>query len=136
EIRRIIVPTVASVLSAWGMLTSDLRYEVSRTHYGAGSRISADEVRKLFVELEEQAAGRLSSWFNGPIAAVRSAGVRHGEQVFEIDVLLNDVDWSAADLVDQIEDRFHRRHEELYTYASPGQEVVFVNARVAAVGQV
>ncbi len=35
EIRRIIVPTVASVLSAWGMLTSDLRYEVSRTHYGA-----------------------------------------------------------------------------------------------------
>ena len=36
EIKRIIVPTVASVLSAWGMLTSDLRYEVSRTHYGAG----------------------------------------------------------------------------------------------------
>ena len=41
EIKRIIVPTVASVLSAWGMLTSDLRYEVSRTHYGAGARISA-----------------------------------------------------------------------------------------------
>jgi N-methylhydantoinase A len=39
-------------------------------------------------------------------------------------------------IVDQIEDRFHRRHEELYTYASPGQEVVFVNARVAAVGAV
>jgi N-methylhydantoinase A len=38
--------------------------------------------------------------------------------------------------VDAIEDRFHRRHEELYTYASPGQEVVFVNARVAAVGEV
>ena len=36
EIKRIIVPTVASVLSAWGMLTSDLRYEMSRTHYGAG----------------------------------------------------------------------------------------------------
>ena len=40
EIKRIIVPTVASVLSAWGMLTSDFRYEVSRTHYGAGARIS------------------------------------------------------------------------------------------------
>ena len=66
EIKRIIVPTVASVLSAWGMLTSDLRYEVSRTHYGAGARISADEVRELFAELEQQAAGRLRSWFNGP----------------------------------------------------------------------
>jgi N-methylhydantoinase A len=136
EISRIIVPTVASVLSAWGMLTSDLRYEVSRTHYGAGSRIAEDEVRGMFAELERQAAGRLRSWFNGPITTERSAEMRYGEQVFEIDVPLNDVDWAAPDLVDQIEQRFHRRHEELYTYASPGQEVVFVNARVAAVGQV
>ena len=62
--------------------------------------------------------------------------MRYGEQIFEIDVSLDDLDWNAADLVDQIEDRFHRRHEEFYTYASPGQEVVFVNARVAAVGAV
>ncbi|QPF86613.1 hydantoinase/oxoprolinase family protein [Bradyrhizobium genosp. L] len=135
EIRRIIVPTVASVLSAWGMLTSDLRYEVSRTHYGAG-RISADEVRTLFAALEEQAAGRLRSWFKGELAIERSAEMRYGEQVFEIDVPLGDLDLGAADLVAQIEDRFHRRHEELYTYASRGQEVVFVNARVAAVGKV
>lgn len=136
EIRRIIVPTVASVLSAWGMLTSDLRYEVSRTHYGAAGRISASEVRELFAQLEQQAAGRLRAWFSGPIAIERSAEMRYGEQVFEIDVPFDDLDLAAADLVDQIEDRFHRRHEELYTYASPGQEVVFVNARVAAVGAV
>jgi N-methylhydantoinase A len=136
EIKRIIVPTVASVLSAWGMLTSDLRYEVSRTHYGAGARISADEVRGLFAGLEQQAAGRLRSWFNGKIAIERSAEMRYGEQIFEIDVSLDGLDWNAADLVERIEDRFHARHEELYTYASRGQEVVFVNARVAAVGEV
>ena len=136
EIKRIIVPTVASVLSAWGMLTSDLRYEVSRTHYGAAARITADEVRELFAGLEQQAAGRLRSWFNGPVSIERSAEMRYGEQIFEIDVSLDGLDWNAADLVDQIEDRFHVRHEELYTYASRGQEVVFVNARVAAVGEV
>jgi N-methylhydantoinase A len=136
EIKRIIVPTVASVLSAWGMLTSDLRYEVSRTHYGAAARITADEVRELFAGLEQQAAGRLRSWFNGRIASERSAEMRYGEQIFEIDVSLDGLDWNAANLVDQIEDRFHVRHEELYTYASRGQEVVFVNARVAAVGEV
>jgi N-methylhydantoinase A len=136
EIKRIIVPVAASVLSAWGMLTSDLRYEVSRTHYGAGARISADEVRALFAELEQQAAGRLRSWFDGPVAIERSAEMRYGEQIFEIDVALDDLDWNAASLVDQIEDRFHRCHEELYTYASRDQEVVFVNARVAAVGEV
>ena len=136
EIKRIIVPTAASVLSAWGMLTSDLRYEVSRTHYGAGARISADEVRALFAQLEQQAAGRLRSWFAGPMTIERSAEMRYGEQIFEIDVNLDDLDWNAASLVDGIEDRFHHRHEELYTYASRDQEVVFVNARVAAVGEV
>ncbi len=62
--------------------------------------------------------------------------MRYGEQVFEIDVALTDLDLAAPDIVEQIEDRFHRRHEELYTYASRGQEVVFVNARAAAVGAV
>jgi N-methylhydantoinase A len=136
EIKRIIVPTVASVLSAWGMLTSDLRYEVSRTHYGESGRITAGEVRALFAELEVQAAGRLRSWFDGPIAIERSAEMRYGEQIFEIDVSLDGLDWNAENLVDQIEDCFHVKHEELYTYASRGQEVVFVNARVAAVGAV
>src|SRR3954463_4224783 len=63
EIPRVIVPAVASVLSAWGMLTSDLRYEMSRPHYGKAVRISAGEVRELFTELEQAAAGRLRSWF-------------------------------------------------------------------------
>jgi N-methylhydantoinase A len=136
DIKRVIVPTAASVLSAWGMLTSHLRYEASRTHYGAGSRISTEELRELFAQLDERAAVRLRTWFGGDITIERSAEMRYGEQIFEIDVPLDDVDWSAASLVDQVEDRFHRRHEELYTYASRDQEVVFVNARVAAIGQV
>src|SRR6202035_1975470 len=105
EIKRIIVPTAASVLSAWGMLTCDLRYEVSRTHYGTGKRISPEEVRDIFARLEQQATGRLGSWFGGPVTIERSAEMRYGEQIFEIDVALNDLDWNAADLADQIEGR-------------------------------
>lgn len=136
EIKRIIVPTAASVLSAWGMLTSDLRYEVGRTHFGAGARASADELRVLFSELETQARTPLRAWFDGRIAVERSAEMRYGEQIFEIDVPLTDIDWDASSLVESIEERFHRRHEELYTYAARDQEVVFVNARAAAVGEV
>ena len=137
EIKRIIVPTVASVLSAWGMLTSDLRYEVSRTHYGAGPRISANEVRELFAQLEQQAAGRLRVMVQG--AHCRSSAPPRcvtASRSLRSTCRWTVSNWNAADLVDQIEDRFHRRHEELYTYASRGQEVVFVNARVAAVGEV
>lgn len=136
EMTRIVVPTEASVLSAWGMLTSDLRYEVSRTHFETGSRTSASDIRNIFADLEQQAAERLASWFDGPITTERSAEMRYGEQVFEVDVPLSDVDLRAPSLVAEVEERFHRRHEELYTYASRDQEVVFVNARLAAVGAV
>src|SRR5262249_12505265 len=54
--------------------------------------------------------------------------------VFDIQVPLGDLDPAAPDLIDQIVARFHRRHEELYTYSAPGQDVVLVNARVAVVG--
>src|SRR5436189_6172999 len=118
------------------MLTSDLRYEMSRTHYGTGPRIASDEVRDLFAQLEQQASGRLRSWFGGAVTIERSAEMRYGEQIFEIDVALNDLDWNAADVVDQIEDRFHRRHEDFYTDASRGHEVRFGNARVSAAAQV
>ncbi|MEY9885792.1 hydantoinase/oxoprolinase family protein [Bradyrhizobium sp. USDA 329] len=136
EIKRVIVPTAASVLSAWGMLTSDLRYEVSSTHYSSGQRITAQEVRTIFADLEREATGRLKSWFGGDVAVERSAEMRYGEQIFQIDVPLNDLDWNSENIVDRIEERFHRRHEELYTYSSPDQEAVFVNARVAAIGAV
>jgi N-methylhydantoinase A len=44
------------------------------------------------------------------------------------------VDWSRPDPLPEIVERFHRRHEELYTYALPDQETVLVNARVAVAG--
>jgi N-methylhydantoinase A len=136
ELSRIIVPTTASVLSAWGMLTSDLRYEVSRTHFETGARSTAAEVREIFAELEKRAVVRLRGWFEGPITVERSAEMRYGEQIFEIDVPLEGIDLNSPTLIADIEDRFHVRHEELYTYASREQEVVFVNARVAAIGAV
>ncbi len=136
ELERIIVPTTASVLSAWGMLTSDLRYEVSRTHFETGARSTASEIRGIFAALEKQAVMRMKGWFDGQVKVERSAEMRYGEQIFEIDVPLDGIDLDSPSLIGEIEDRFHRRHEELYTYASRDQEVVFVNARVAAIGAV
>jgi len=136
DIPRVIVPTVASVLSAWGMLTSDLRYEVSRTHVGDGAATTDEGLRAVYAELERQATARLRSWFGGEIRIERSAEMRYGEQVFEVDVPFDGLDWDEAGIAARVEERFHRRHEELYTYASRDQEVVFVNARVAVIGRV
>ncbi|HUA55382.1 MAG TPA: hypothetical protein VMB81_24585, partial [Candidatus Sulfotelmatobacter sp.] len=57
-----------------------------------------------------------------------------GEQIFEINVPLDGVDWRVPDPLPQIVERFHQRHEQLYTYAQRDQESVLVNARSAVVG--
>src|SRR5205823_190365 len=77
---------------------------------------------------------RLRACFDGPVRVRRSAEMRYGEQIFEIAVPLDDVDWGKDDPLPEIVERFHRRHEELYTYALRDQEAVLVNARAAVVG--
>ncbi len=134
EIRRVVVPNVAAVLSAWGMLATDLRYELVRTHVSEVARLAPATLRRLFATMEADGRQRLGA-FKGPVGVRRSLDMRYGEQIFEIQVSLDGVDLARADLLDAIVARFHRRHEELYAYSAPGQEVVVVNARVAVVGE-
>jgi N-methylhydantoinase A len=134
DLSRVIVPRVAAVLSAWGMLTTDLRFEVARTHIGDMRALDGGAVKQLFEEMQAEGLDRLRASFDGPVRIARSADMRYGEQVFEIAVPLDGVDWEAADPLPQIVERFHHRHEELYTYALPDQETVLVNARVVVAG--
>jgi N-methylhydantoinase A len=135
DLARVIVPRLAAVLSAWGMLASDLRYELARTHIGDASRLSADDLRRIYREMEDEGRSRLAQTrFEGEVRVHRSADMRYGEQIFEIPVDLDGIDWSGADLVRQMAEAFHTRHEALYTYALRDQEAVLVNARLAATG--
>jgi len=134
DLKRVVVPGVAAVLSAWGMLATDLRFEVARSHIGDTKTIDGGALKRLFDEMEAEGFARLRASFEGPALTTRSADMRYGEQVFEIAVPLDGVDWTNADPLPEIVERFHRRHETLYTYCLPDQETVLVNARVAVSG--
>jgi N-methylhydantoinase A len=134
DLSRVIVPRVAAVLSAWGMLATDLRFEAVRTHIGDTNALDGAAVKRLLDELEAEGLARLRASFDGPVRTARSVDMRYGEQVFEIAVPLDGVDWSVDDPLPQIVERFHRRHEQLYTYSLPDQEPVLVNARVTVAG--
>lgn len=130
---RVAVPIAASVLSAWGMLNTDLRVELSRSQGQAGA-IDVSGLKTAFAAMEQEGRARLA-WFDGGVTLHRSADMRYGEQVFEIAVPLDDMDWNAADLDVALADRFHTAHEALYTYALRDQDVVLVNARLSAIGR-
>jgi N-methylhydantoinase A len=133
DIRRVVLPRAASVLSAWGMLATDLRYELVESHVGDLRALRPATLRRLFARMETQARRRLGK-FEGEVRIKRAMDMRYGEQVFEITVALDGVDLESADPLKDIVERFHERHEALYTYSLRDQEVVLVNARVAAVG--
>jgi N-methylhydantoinase A len=135
EMGRVIVPRMAAVLSAWGMLATDLRYEAVRTHLGDARRVGARELRRVFAAMEQEGRRRLARAFRGPVRVQRAVDMRYGEQIFEVGVPLDGVDLEGPDVMKEIVERFHRRHEELYTYSAPDQEVVLVNARLAVVGE-
>jgi N-methylhydantoinase A len=134
DLTRVVVPRVAAVLSAWGMLATDLRFEVSRTHIGDTAQLDGAGLKRLFAEMEQEGLSRLRASFDGPVRMHRSVEMRYGEQIFEITVPLDDIDWDADDPLPQIVERFHDRHEELYTYALREQGAVLVNARAAVIG--
>src|SRR5207244_2537563 len=85
EIRRVMVPSVAAVLSAWGMLATDLRYELVRSHVSDVRRLTATALRRLFASLEKEGRRRLGG-FGGAIDVRRALDMRYGEQIFEITV--------------------------------------------------
>lgn len=133
-IARVLVPILAAGFSAWGMLHTDLRYEISRSVLDEAAMRDEAVLRAPFDALAAEARARMATWWTGNIDIKRRTDMRYGEQVFEIDVPLNDVDWDSPGLVARVAEAFRNRHRALFTYDLPGEEIVLVNARVAAVG--
>jgi N-methylhydantoinase A len=134
SLRRVLVPRVASVLSAWGMLATELRLESIRSHIGETDTLDAQTLQTLYDDMEQAGKNRIRSWFDGEIESRRSAEMRYGEQIYEIDVSLDDIDFAKPDALENLKRAFETRHEELYTYSLTDQQPVLVNARVTTVG--
>ena len=132
-IGRVVVPVAASVLSAWGMLNTDLRIELTRSQPQTFG-IDVGSLRAAFAAMEREGRARLA-WFGGEVSVQRSADMRYGEQVFEIPVPLDTIDLESPAPAAAIEAAFHRAHETLYTYALRDQDVVLVNARLSVIGR-
>ena len=109
-IATVIVPRYAEGLSALGMLLADCVRD-----YSAGVQ-GVERVEPIFARLEAQARRET------PGATIaRTADLRYAGQSYEINV-----PWQDAEAA------FHREHERLYGFASPGRRVEVVTIRVRA----
>ncbi|GAA4500694.1 hydantoinase/oxoprolinase family protein [Actinoallomurus oryzae] len=123
-----IVPRDPGNLSAFGLLTVDVRSEYVRT------RVTRDpgpeELEELYAELEAEAGAALDRQGFAEHRYVRSADLRYHGQAFEVRVPVGRAD------VAEVAARFHDEHERLYGYCHRGDPVEWVNLRVAGVGPI
>ncbi len=137
QVSKVYVPASAPVLSAYGMLNTDMKYDLFRSYPVSLDRIDLNELRSILDELGAQGLDKLSA--QGVAAeAVEiqySADMRYLDQIYEVTVPLPDPTLADSEFLAQLTSNFHRRYQELYSYNQQDQEVRLVTLRVAAVGK-
>ncbi len=122
-IRRLLIPPDPGVLSAYGMLVSPVRKDVSRTVLLGPE--DADRIAEAFESLETDARAAMEAEGVAAedIEIRRLADVRYAGQSYELRIPARD--WHRA---------FHQVHESRYGFARPGADLELVTARVEALG--
>lgn len=133
--RTVIVPPAPGVLSAMGLLVSQLRADYSQTCFQAPPNFDYALMEAAFAELEAEAM----AWFERegvPSAArqlKRNASLRYKHQGFELDV-----EWQGDKVTPEATartlDGFHDLHEQLYTFAQRDTPIEIVTLHVTATG--
>ncbi|GAA4069635.1 hydantoinase/oxoprolinase family protein [Nonomuraea soli] len=132
----VIVPPDPGTVSAFGLLTVDVKNDYVRTY--VTRELSLAGAADLYGSLEREAATALErEGFDEPVFA-RSADLRYYGQAYEVRVTA-----PAGELTDEwreeVLDRFHEAHERLYGYAyrdDPRHAVEWVNLRVSGIGPI
>ena len=137
EVFRVYIPASAPVLSAYGMLNTDIKYDFFRSYPVSLDRADLNELRSVLDELAGQGRDKLLDQ-SLPAEAVEiqySADMRYLDQIYEVTVPLPDPRLPDSEFIAGLTDNFHSRYQELYSYNQQDQEVRLVTLRVAAVGK-
>ncbi|MFI5955425.1 hydantoinase/oxoprolinase family protein [Cryptosporangium sp. NPDC051539] len=131
----VLVPRDPGNLSAFGLLTVDVKNDYVQTLVARHSSLDASRVASVYSALEASAAEALDGegFPRAEQQYVRTADLRYYGQAFEVRVPVHGVD------LDQAREAFHAAHEQTYGYSfrdKPEQQVEWVNLRVTGVGPI
>jgi N-methylhydantoinase A len=139
-LQAVIVPMNPGNVSAFGLLTVDVKNDYVQTAVSRHHSLDIELVTRSYAELHSRAAEALDAEGFAPEQHrfLRSADLRYYGQAFEVRVQVPDGPIDQA-LTDQVAEAFHTAHEQLYGYCFRGderQQVEWVNLRVTGVGPI
>ena len=133
-ISTVVVPPHPGNLSALGLLTSDLKHELVRTHLAILHEADVERMNALLDGMEQEGRQMLSreGISEDRMEFVYSADMRYVGQGHELNV------WLTRDEFDVqlMARRFHQAHLDRYTYSRDELPIQLVNLRATATGRV
>jgi N-methylhydantoinase A len=134
DIRRILVPPIPGVLSAYGMLVADVAYDASQTLLAPAAALYADPtpLAATYVDLAERVRGVLAREGIAAPEVAATLDLRYRGQSYELTVLL-DLPTTPETITSAVA-AFHEAHAQRYGYAMPDEPVETVNLRVRGRG--
>ncbi len=137
EIEKVFIPAAAPVLSAYGMLTTDLKYDFSQSYPASLDAIDLDAVRSITAELEAQGRAKLETRriTGDNVEITCSADMRYLDQVYDVTVPAPSLEQDDDQILEQWASNFHRRYQELFSYEQSQQEIRLITLRVSVVGK-
>jgi N-methylhydantoinase A len=137
EIPRVVVPRTAGVLSALGLLISDVLYDYSTSRVRRWDDVDPADLRSTFGAVLEEGRERLAAE-DLPAdrrAFERSLDLRYEGQSFELSVSVPEGDIDAGTM-ETVAERFHDRHRRRYGHAYEDEPIELVTIRLRARGVV
>ncbi len=140
DIKTVIVPLNPGNVSAFGLLTVDVRNDYVQTQISLHEKLDIAETGKLFDGLAERAAEalRVEGFAEEDHQFVRSADLRYFGQAFEVRVPVAAGDFTQ-EVAEEVAEAFHTAHRALYGYDFKGdkdQQVEWVNLRSTGIGPI
>ncbi|MEA5409282.1 hydantoinase/oxoprolinase family protein [Haloarculaceae archaeon H-GB2-1] len=137
DIPKVVVPRTAGVLSALGLLISDILYDYSASRVRKWTEVAAGELQDEFDEFVATGRERLDAE-ELPAEQMqfeRSVDLRYVGQSFELSVPVPTGELDA-DAKETIKDRFHEKHRQRYGHAYEDEPIELVTMRTRARGVV
>ena len=131
DLPEVVVPAAPAVFSAWGMLMSDLEYDLGQTVLTMLDDAALGQLEGVFAQLEDEADQVLAAQSVPPEsrALLRRLDLRYNGQEHTLSIELEEDDDPNS-----VIDRFHHRHVERYGH-SLAEEVQILTVRVRAIGR-
>ncbi len=140
DLAGVVVPQNPGNVSAFGLLTVDVKNDYVQTHVARHASLDHGAVEKILDELTAKAAAALDAegFAREDHEYVRTVDLRYFGQAYEVRVPAGTGRVDEA-LATAVADRFHDEHRQLYGYDfrhDPTQQVEWVNLRVTGVGPI